>query len=319
MNFKNTKPAYLLASIAFSLGFNTLAFAEDRIPVVASFSILGDIVSEIGREHIDLTTLVKINGDTHVYSPTPKDALAVRNAKLLVVNGLNFEGWMPRLLESAHFNGTTIVASNGIDVIKIGDDHDEHDADHHEDEEHAGEHHHHGGIDPHSWSSIVNVKIYVKNIAAGLSKIDPENSKDYQDNAQVYLQKLEKLEVKLHAQLDVIPLSDRVVITPHNAFRYFGRDFKMEFMAPQGTSTESEASASDVAAIIKQIKEHNVSAVFIENIADNRIVQQISRETKAKIGGVLYTGSLSEKQGPAPTYLKMMEYNVNTIASALTK
>jgi zinc/manganese transport system substrate-binding protein len=209
-------------------------------------------------------------------------------------------------------------------VIKIGDDHDEHDADHHEadhheDEEHAGEHHHHGGIDPHSWSSIVNVKIYVKNIAAGLSKIDPENSKDYQDNAQVYLQKLEKLEVKLHAQLDVIPLSDRVVITPHNAFRYFGRDFKMEFMAPQGTSTESEASASDVAAIIKQIKEHNVSAVFIENIADNRIVQQISRETKAKIGGVLYTGSLSEKQGPAPTYLKMMEYNVNTIASALTK
>ncbi|MGB5443976.1 MAG: zinc ABC transporter substrate-binding protein, partial [Psychromonas sp.] len=329
---------------------NTTAFANDKIPVVASFSILGDLVSEVGGDHVDITTLVKANGDAHVYSPTPKDALAVRKAKLLLVNGLNFEGWMPRFLESAHFQGTTIVVSDGIDVIKSGGDqhgdHDEHqehadhddhheehadhdqahheDADHEEHEEHAdhdqhADKHDHGGVDPHAWTSIINVKTYIKNIAAGLSQVDPENSKDYQQNAQAYLQKLDKLEIKLHAQIDTIPLSQRVVITPHNAFRYFGRDFKMEFMAPQGTSTESEASASDMAAIIKQIRKNKVSAVFMENVADNRMVQQISQETDAKIGGELFSGSLSDKQGPAPTYLKMMEYNVNTIVFALTK
>jgi len=344
MNFNRTKQAYLMASIALGLGVSTSAFANDKIPVVASFSILGDLVSEVGGNHIDITTLVKVNGDAHVYSPTPKDALAVRKAKLLVVNGLNFEGWMPRFLESAHFDGTMIVASDGIDIIKIGEEHHEdaeheeehhdehatHDeeheehADHDEDhEEHADEHHHHhhhhDGVDPHAWNSITNVKTYINNIAAGLTQVDPENSKDYQQNAQVYLQKLDKLAIKLHAQLDTIPPSQRKIITPHDAFSYFAREFNIEFIAPQGTSTESEASASDIAAIIKQIRKDNIGAVFMENIADNRMVEQISRETDAKIGGELFSGSLSDKQGPAPTYLKMMEYNVNTITTALTK
>ncbi|MEH6452191.1 MAG: zinc ABC transporter substrate-binding protein, partial [Psychromonas sp.] len=179
--------------------------------------------------------------------------------------------------------------------------------------------HHHEGADPHAWNSIINVKIYIKNIEQGLSEVDPENAKDYQQNAQAYLQKLDKLEIKLHAQLDTIPLSQRKIITPHNAYSYFARDFEIEFFAPQGTSTESEASASDMAAIIKQIRKNNIRAVFLENIADNRMMEQISNETDAKIGGELFSGSLSDKQGPAPTYLKMMEYNVNTIVSALTK
>jgi zinc/manganese transport system substrate-binding protein len=376
MTFKITKRGYLIASIALGLGINSTAFANDKIPVVTSFSILGDLVSEVGGEHIDITTLVKANGDTHVYSPSPKDALAVRNAKLLVVNGLNFEGWMPRFLESAHFEGTTVVASNGIKVIEIGkNDHEEH-ADHDEkheehadhdekheehadhdekheehadhdekheehadhdekheehadhdekheehadhDEEQADEHHHEG-VDPHAWNSIINVKTYIKNIEQGLSEVDPENAKDYQQNAQAYIQKLDKLEIKLHAQLDTIPLSQRKIITPHNAYSYFARDFDIEFFAPQGTSTESEASASDMAAIIKQIRKNKIRAVFMENIADNRVMEQISNETDAKIGGELFPGSLSDKQGPASTYLKMMEYNVTTIVSALTK
>jgi zinc/manganese transport system substrate-binding protein len=398
MIFKITKNTYLIASIALGLGVNTTAFANDKVSVVASFSILGDLVSEVGGDHIDLTTLVKANGDTHTYSPTPKDALAVRKAKLLVINGLNFEGWMPRILESANFQGTTIVASDGIDVITPGDDqhndhddhqenadHDEHadhdevhhedadhdkvheehadhdevhheDADHdkvheehadhgevhHEDadhdkvhekhadhgevrnenadhnEEHASEHHH-DGVDPHAWHSIINVKTYIKNIASGLSQVDPENAEDYQRNAQRYLQKLDKLETESHAKLDTIPLSQRKIITPHDAFGYFARNFKIEFIAPQGISTKSEASASDMVAIIKQIRKDKISAVFMENIADNRIIEQISQETDAKIGGALFSGSLSDKQGPASTYLKMFEYNVNTIVSALTK
>jgi zinc/manganese transport system substrate-binding protein len=398
MIFKITKNTYLIASIALGLGVNTTAFANDKVSVVASFSILGDLVSEVGGDHIDLTTLVKANGDTHTYSPTPKDALAVRKAKLLVINGLNFEGWMPRILESANFQGTTIVASDGIDVITPGDDqhndhddhqenadHDEHadhdevhhedadhdkvheehadhdevhhegadhdkvheehadhdevhheDADHdkvheehadhdevhHEDADHNEEHaseHHHDGVDPHAWHSIINVKTYIKNIASGLSQVDPENAEDYQRNAQRYLQKLDKLETESHAKLDTIPLSQRKIITPHDAFGYFARNFKIEFIAPQGISTKSEASASDMVAIIKQIRKDKISAVFMENIADNRIIEQISQETDAKIGGALFSGSLSDKQGPASTYLKMFEYNVNTIVSALTK
>jgi len=374
MTFKITKRAYLMASIALGLGVNTTAFANDKIPVVASFSILGDLVSQVGGEHIDITTLVKANGDAHVYSPTPKDALAVRKAKLLVINGLHFEGWMPRFLESANFTGTTVVASNGIDVIEIGeDDHDEHhghddhadhdedhhdhadhdeeheehadhDEDHHDHADHDEEHeehadhdeeheeheehadhkeghagHHHEGQDPHAWNSIANVKTYIKNIEIGLSQVDPENSTDYQQNAQAYLQKLDKLEIELHQKMDTIPVAQRKIITPHDAFAYFARDFDVEFIAPQGTSTESEASASDMAAIIKQIRDEKISAVFLENISDNRMVEQISQETDAKIGGELFTGALSEPEGNAPTYYKLMEYNVNTIVSALTK
>ncbi|MEH6453549.1 MAG: zinc ABC transporter substrate-binding protein, partial [Psychromonas sp.] len=154
MTFKTTKHGYLIASIALGLGINSTAFANDRIPVVTSFSILGDLVSEVGGEHIDITTLVKANGDAHVYSPTPKDALAVRNAKLLVVNGLNFEGWMPRFLESAHFEGTTVVASNGIKVIEIGKDeheeheeHADHDVNHEEHADHDEKHEEHADHD----------------------------------------------------------------------------------------------------------------------------------------------------------------------------
>jgi len=318
-----------MTTLLLGLGLTCHASADEKLPIVASFSILGDLVSQVGGEHIELTTLVKENGDAHVYSPTPKDVQAVRNAKVLVTNGLNFEGWVPRLLESSHFEGATIVASTGVQGIEVGEEHEEYDHDTHEHEEHdhdAHEHeehnhdahgHHHEGTDPHAWHSIDNVKIYIQNIEKGLSKIDPRNAADYQKNAQAYLSKLEKLDVELHAKIDSIPETQRKVITPHEAFTYFSREFNVEFIAPQGTSTESEASAADMAAIIKQIRSENIKAVFMENISDNRIVEQISQETDAVIGGKLFTGALSETGGDAPTYIEMMRYNVSTIASAL--
>jgi zinc/manganese transport system substrate-binding protein len=306
------KKAHLLASMALILGVSSNAVAKEKIDVVASFSILGDLISEVGGEHIKLTTLVKANGDAHVYSPTPQDALSVKNAQLLVVNGLNFEGWMQRLLESSQFNGLKVTASDGIEVLQIGE-HKEHS----EEKEETGQHHE--GPDPHAWNSISNVKIYIHNIQDGLSKVDPNNSQEYKQNADIYIAKLSKLEIKLHKKMDMLPLTQRKVITPHDAFGYLAHDFDLEFMAPQGISTESEASASDVATIIEQIRRDNINAVFIENIADNRMAEQIIRETNTKVGGKLFSDALSEHEGPASTYLDMIEHNVTTIADALMR
>ncbi|WP_043994900.1 metal ABC transporter solute-binding protein, Zn/Mn family [Moritella sp. PE36] len=348
--------------IILGLTTSTAVMAEQKIAVISSFSILGDLVSEVGQEHVTVMNLVKIDGDAHVFNPTPQDAKAISKAQLVVTNGLQFEGWMPRLIEAANYQGVQVVAANGIDELSTkeghscghahhDDEHKHHDDEHahhddehahhddehahhddeheHHDDEHAHHdnkhehhedehaHHDHGDIDPHAWHSIKNVKVYVHNIAKGLIQVDPANTDDYQQNAKDYIQKLDKLELKLNAQLAQIPASQRKVITPHAAFGYFARDFNVTFLAPQGTSTGSEASAADVAALIKQIRHDNVNAVFMENIADNRLIEQISRETGVKIGGKLYSDALSAADEPAATYLQMMQYNVDTIVNAL--
>ena len=314
-----------------SLTTSTAVMAEQKLNVISSFSILGDLVSQVGQEHITVTNLVKVDGDAHVFNPTPQDAKAISKAQLVVTNGLQFEGWMPRLIEAANYQGVQVIATNGIDVLSTKEEHEHHDDEHaHHDDEHAhhdhdeqehhdDEHAHHenGDIDPHAWHSIKNVKVYIHNIAKGLIQVDPANTDDYQKNAKDYIQKLDKLELKINAQLATVPETQRKVITPHDAFGYFARDFNVTFLAPQGTSTGSEASAADVAALIKQIRHDKVNAVFMENIADNRLIEQISRETGAKMGGKLYSDALSSPDQPAATYLKMMQYNVDTIVNAL--
>ena len=313
--FKTTLTSSMMI---LSLTTSTAVMAEQKLNVISSFSILGDLVSQVGQEHITVTNLVKVDGDAHVFNPTPQDAKAISKAQLVVTNGLHFEGWMPRLIEAANYQGVQVIATNGIDVLSTKKEHEHHDAEHaHHDDEHA--HHDHGDIDPHAWHSIKNVKVYVHNIAKGLIQVDPANTDDYQKNAKDYIQKLDKLELKINAQLATIPETQRKVITPHDAFGYFARDFNVTFLAPQGTSTGSEASAADVAALIKQIRHDNVNAVFMENIADNRLIEQISRETGVKVGGKLYSDALSSADEPAATYLQMMQYNVDTIVNALHK
>jgi len=334
-----------------SLTTSTAVMAEQKINVISSFSILGDLVSAVGQEHVTVTNLVKVDGDAHVFNPTPQDVKAISIAQLVVTNGLQFEGWMPRLIEAANYQGVQVIATNGIKVLSTTAEHEHHDDEHahhddehahhddehahhddehahhddehaHHDDEHAHHdsehaHHDHGDIDPHAWHSIKNVKVYVNNIAKGLIQVDPANSNDYQQNAKVYIQKLDKLELKISAQLATVPAAQRKVITPHDAFGYFARDFNVTFLAPQGTSTGSEASAADVAQLIKQIRQDKVNAVFMENIADNRLIEQISRETGVKVGGKLYSDALSATDKPAATYLQMMQYNVDTIVNAL--
>jgi len=319
------------SAVILGLTASATVMAEQKVAVISSFSILGDLVSEVGQEHVVVTNLVDVGDDAHVFNPTPQDAKAISKAQLVVINGLQFEGWMPRLIGAANYKGVQVIASNGIDVINTKEEHehqdDEHekhsdnghdkhnDEEHEEHEEHEG--HEHGDTDPHAWHSIKNVKIYVHNIAEGLMQVDPKHRSEYQQNATNYIQKLDKLELKLTTQIASIPAAERKVITPHDAFGYFARDFNVTFLAPQGTSTEYEANAADVAALIKQIRHENVKAVFVENIADNRLIEQISRETNAKIGGKLYSDALSYSDKPAATYIQMMQYNVDTIVAAL--
>ena len=314
------------ALAAFILSFPMASWAEEPIPVVATFSILGDMVERIGGEHIALTTLVGPDGDSHVYQPTPKAARSVAESDVLFLNGLDFEGWLERLAEAASFDGAMVVATNGVVPIAF-DDHDDHDDekhdnhddhDDHDDEkhdDHAG--HDHGAFDPHAWQSLENAVIYANNIAAGLAQADPENAGDYYANRAAFVAEVEMLSADIEAMMKSLPADKRTVVTPHDAFGYFAATYDLTFVAPQGMSTESEVSAGDVAALITQIREESISAVFIESITDNRMMEQIANETGATIGGTLYSDALSAKSGPASTYLDMMRHNATTLFDAL--
>ena len=309
------------AIVTFSLTVPTVSWAEQPIPVVATFSILGDMVERIGGEHIALTTLVGPDGDAHVYQPTPKAARSVAEADVLFMNGLEFEGWLERLAEAASFDGAMVVATTGLVPIAFEkheddehDDHDDHD-DHKEHDDHAG--HDHGTFDPHAWQSLDNAVIYANNIAAGLAQADPANASAYYTNRAAFVTEIEALKSDVDAMMAALPADKRTVVTPHDAFGYFAEAYNLTFEAPQGMSTESEVSAADVAALITQIRRESISAVFIESITDNRMMEQIANETGATIGGTLYSDALSGETGPASTYLDMMRHNATTLSEAL--
>ena len=370
-----TRRALLLSAtalLAVTLAAPAVAESQRPTPVVATFSILGDMVERIGGEHVAVTTLVGPDGDTHVYQPTPADARAVSEAEILVVNGLQFEGWLDRLIAASDFDGMRVVATDGIEPIAFDNDHDDdgshddhaeeaghddhhdhdeheeagHDDHHdhdeheeaghddhdheahaeaghddHEDEAHAEgddhDHHHHGAFDPHGWQSLGNALAYVDNITAALAQADPANAADFHRNRAAYGAEIEALDAEIHEIVAGLPADRRTVVTSHDAFQYFGRDYGLTFLAPQGLSTESEASAQDVARLIERIRDEGISAVFVENITDGRLLEQIANETGASIGGTLYPGALSGPDGPAPTYLDMMRHNATTLAQAL--
>jgi len=500
------------ALVALSLAGPTVAWADDHKRVVATFSILGDMVDRIGGDHIELTTLVGPDGDAHVYQPTPQDARAVSEADVLIINGLEFEGWLERLTEAANFDGELVVATRGIDAIPFGEDdhedhhghgehafewagvfelaagtykwsfakvdgdyadpamkmvilesgdieaseemaeelleaeasdaksdgdvlvssnkaytlnfddskdmtvftveiakdgkyafftehmpfefeadehffkdvsandvepiaqepdtghdhahgghdehghddhghdehaghdhekdhaghdhdhekehaehdHDKHDHDDHakhdDHEDHAGHDHHghdHGEFDPHAWQSVDNALVYVGNITSALAKVDPDHANIYQQNQAKYVAELEALDAEIDGLMEALPESGRTVVTPHDAFGYFAETYNMTFLAPVGVSTESEASAADVAKLITQIRDENIKAVFIESITDGRLLEQIANETGATIGGTLYSDALSGPDGPAGTYVDMMRHNAKTLSQAL--
>ena len=268
--------------------------AQERLKIVASFSILGDFVRNVGGDRISVTTLVGPDSDAHVYSPTPADAKKIADARLIVINGLGFEGWLPRLVKSAGSKATVVTATSGIAPLKLGSD-----------------------ADPHAWQSVANARIYVGNIRDALVAADPASAQGFRDNAEAYLAKLDALDREVRAAIAKIPESRRKLITNHDAFGYFATAYGLEFIAPVGVSTESEPSARDIAGIITQIKAAKIPAVFLENVSDPRLIRRISAETGAKVGGTLYSDSLTAEKGDAPTYIDMVRHNIKALTSAL--
>ncbi len=299
---RRTFLTYASALIGLSLSPATPAWSNNPIPVVATFSILGDMVKRIGGDHVAVTTLVGPEGDAHVYQPIPEDARAISEAAILVFNGLAFEGWLDRLVEASNFGGRRVVATDGIKPLAFEDDH----------------HHDHSAFDPHAWQDLANALIYVDNITNALALADPANASAYRRNGAAYAAEIQALDSEIRRIATALPDDRRTVVTAHDAFGYFSEAYGLQFVAPTGVSTESEASAAEVAALIRQIREEGISAVFIESITDSRLLEQIANETGASIGGTLYSDALSGPDGPASTYLGMMRYNATTLAQALS-
>jgi zinc/manganese transport system substrate-binding protein len=272
------------------------ARAADRLNVVASFSILGDLVRNVGGSSVNVTTLVGPDGDVHVYVPTPADAKKIADAKLVFVNGLGLEGWLPRLVQSAGNKATIVTATTGIAPLKLGSD-----------------------ADPHAWQSPLNAKVYVANIRDALVAADPADADVFRSNANAYLAKLDALDGEVRLAMAQIPENRRKVISTHRAFGYFAAAYGVAFIAPLGVSTESEASARDIAGIISQIRLAKIPAVFLENISDPRLIRQIAAETGARVGGTLYSDSLTGEKGDSPTYIDMVRHNIKALTSALSQ
>ncbi len=286
---------------AFMLALSANIAAADKLPVVASFSILGDLVATIGGDRVIVSTLVGPDADAHIFEPTPNDAKTVVHAKLVVVNGLGFEGWLARLIGAASYKGEMVVATKGIRPRQMPD------------EDNAAK----LQTDPHAWQDPVNIIIYVGNIATALSKIDPEGAAMYQRNAAQYLQSLKELDAWASQQFAKIPPAKRKVITSHDAFEYFGAHYGIRFFGLQGLSTESEPSAKDMAKLIRQIRREHTKAVYVENMTSPKLLEQLSREAGVSLGPKLYADALSGAQGKAPTYLKMVHYNVEQLMLGL--
>jgi zinc/manganese transport system substrate-binding protein len=304
-----------LAVLALCLGLGGPVAAgsgERPVRAVASFSILADLVREVGGAHVTVSTLVGPDSDAHGFSPSPGDARKVAEADIVFVNGLGLEGWLDRLIRASGTRAPVVVASKGITPIAAQDEHAHGDGPGDRDHGH-GDH----AVDPHAWQDVANVRIYVANIRDGLAKVDPAHADAYREAATAFLVKLDVLERDVRTTIARIPPERRRIITTHDAFGYFAAAYGLRFIAPQGVSTDSEASPRDVAAIIRQIRKERVPAVFLENISDPRQMEQIAREGGARIGGKVYSDALSAPDGPAATYLDLMRSNVQAFDAAL--
>jgi zinc/manganese transport system substrate-binding protein len=292
------------------IGAGTEARAEKKMKAIASFSILGDMTKNVGGARVEVTALVGPNGDAHVFEPTPADAKAVASADLIIVNGLGLEGWMERLIKTSGYKGPVVVVTKGIKPLKGTEEEKE-------EHKHGAKHEH--KIDPHAWQDLANGQIYVDNIASGLSAVDPAGASIYKANAEAYKAKLSELDKWVKTEFSSIPKAQRRLITSHDAFGYLGAAYGISILSPMGVSTESEPSAGGVARLIKQIRKEKIRAVFIENVSDPRLVEQISKESEVKLGGELYSDALSKPEGPAPTYIDMFKNNVGKMVAAMRK
>jgi zinc/manganese transport system substrate-binding protein len=298
-------------ALLLSLGLIVGAASADaaQLKVVASFTVLGDLTQQIGGDDVSVTTLVRADGDTHVYQPTPNDAKALKEADVIIINGLGFEGWMSRLIESSGTKAPVITASTGITkTLTLKDT---------EDKSHDHDHHHHDSTDPHAWQNVTNGRVYVKTIAEALQKTDPANASNYGERAAKLDAELAALDAWVKTDIATVPPEKRRVITTHDAFGYFADAYQVTFLAPTGFSTDDEPSAKEMRHLIQQIQSGKTRALFLESMGNPNIIKQLAAETGAVVGPALYTDALSTENGPAATYQKMMQYNVTALVKAM--
>lgn len=284
------------------------ASAQVPMKAVATFSILGNLLTEVAGDRVELSVVVGPDIDAHAYQPRPSDARALADAKVLVSNGLGFEGWIDRLAKAAPFKGKAIVATTGVATLKAGGDHD-----------HAHGHSHGNGPDPHCWQDVLRARTYVANIARGLAEADSPNAASYRERAEAFDRRLVELDGWVKAEIAKVPADKRRAITGHDSFRYFAAAYGVKFQSPRGYNTSSEPSARDVAALIREVREQRIKALFVENMTNPGLIDQIARESGGVVGPRLYTDALSGPDGPAPTYEKMMHHNVTALVAGMSK
>ena len=282
------------------VGWSSSASAVDKLPVVASFSILGDLVTIVGGDRITVTTLVAADSDAHIFEPKPAHVKSIAQARLLVVNGLGFEPWAAKLAKSAGYQGDTMVATQGVQPLSMTEDGKK-------------------SLDPHAWQNPRNVIIYVRNIAAALTKLDPAGAVQFRGHSESYIKELEALDIWATGQFAVVPQAKRKVITSHDAFGYFASHYQITFLAPQGMSTESEPSAKQVAQLIRQIKAEKIKAVFVENMTNAKLLAQLAKDAGVVPGATLYADALSAADKPGASYLQMMRHNITQLAAGMLK
>ncbi|MFY0596010.1 MAG: zinc ABC transporter substrate-binding protein [Cognatishimia sp.] len=281
-----------IASAALALV--ALPAAAGDLQIVASFSILGDMVEQVAGDYADVTTIVGPDADAHVYSPSVADARAVAQADVIFVNGMGFETWSDTLIAESGSKASVHIATDGITPVLVE-----------------------GEVDPHAWNSLLNGVIYVNNIASVLSEAAPAHADDFKANAEAYVAELTALDTTTREKLAALPADRRTVVTAHDAFGYLADAYGMTFLAPVGIDTEAEPSAKELAALISGLKDQGASALFVENITSPALIEQISEETGLKIGGRLFSDALSARGGPATSYLAMFEHNLGALVTAL--
>lgn len=286
--------AVLFADLASVAPLRAEPAPKEKLPVVASFSIIGDLVRHVGGDRISVTTIVGPDSDAHVYQPSPADGRKIAQARIIFVNGLDFEGWLQRLIDATKNHGLLVPLGNGVKARS-----------------------HEEGVDPHAWQDVANARIYVEEIRDALTGVDPAGADIYDENARAYIDELKALDEEIVQTVKAIPPARRRVVSTHDAFGYFSARYGIVFLAPQGVSTETEASAKDIARIIDDVKDHKVPAVFLENISDPRLAKRIAAETGVRLGGTLYSDTLSDARGDGATYIDMMRHNVKELAKAL--
>ena len=290
------------------------ALGQQRLSVVASFSILADMTRQVGGDRIALRAIAGADVDAHGFQPKPSDAAALTNAAIVIRNGLGFEGWLDRMIRSSGFKGRMVTTTEGIAPRMM--------------EAHG---HDHGGTgrrqnhsvgprqvpDPHAWQDLGLAQHYIRNIAAGLMAADPVGEALYRRNAEAYAARLAALDQWVRAEIAKVPAARRKIVTSHDSFAYFGDAYGVRFLAPQGVSTEAEPSAAEVGRLIRQIRAENITALFLENMSNPATLQRIAQETGLRVRGRLYADALSTETGPAPTYEAMFRHNLSLMVPAM--